>query len=628
MAGQRITAVCEDSTVNVYDAVTGVLRLSLKAPHPVTKVMGSPDGSILFCFHKYLHAITLWDTQTGGLFHTFTAEPGIDDIAISLTGKYLASCLFDGTFMFWEVESRRGNSRFLGEPIACICWLEPEDQIALALEQTIVILEITTGKTLHAFPVKGSVRKIAFSAGRLAVWVTKTFSFGSKITAYRSQVTTLEGPATDLSNPSMDIWGTTTVIDIRDGSELVSVPHPGPISCFTFCDNGDRVVCAIPGSLQSLDISQFSPTSDNFRSSPKWHNYLEHPGTIFSIDLLQSGHLVVDSGESIQLLAMKYALDTNRGPKFSDIYPLDNGRAICAVSENHEDVYLLDMETMKVHYEYRAEPDITYPFHASNLHIVCASIDKRIVVFCFSAADGEPTLGLHAIGFVFPQWEQRLSHPVSSCTLSPDGEKLVTAMQVRGSKMGWSGAGNGDWELCIREMLKGELLTFVTCVGAWSRNITFTSENQFYTEGLRFRPLPDRPQFQPPPEGEDSCREDVDYSLFHQPTWTPVLQSYEVDHEEYNVRTTFTLNPTSNDYGIQQVLEEEILPIHPSYALDENLEWVIDAKSRRMCWLPPGYLSSTAGDQNGYFFVGSSIVMVGQDGIVRRLTFRDPCFES
>jgi hypothetical protein len=63
---------------------------------------------------------------------------------------------------------------------------------------------------------------------------------------------------------------------------------------------------------------------------------------------------------------------------------------------------------------------------------------------------------------------------------------------------------------------------------------------------------------------------------------------------------------------------------HP-YSLDDNLEWVVDAKSRRVCWLPPGYIS---GIEDGHFFVGSSIVMAGQDGIVRRLTFRNPSSDS
>ena len=71
---------------------------------------------------------------------------------------------------------------------------------------------------------------------------------------------------------------------------------------------------------------------------------------------------------------------------------------------------------------------------------------------------------------------------------------------------------------------------------------------------------------------------------------------------------------------IRKLSEESVLSTHP-YELDENLEWVIDVESRRVCWLPPGYVSGIA---NGHFFVGSSIVMAGKDGTVRKLLFREP----
>ena len=51
----------------------------------------------------------------------------------------------------------------------------------------------------------------------------------------------------------------------------------------------------------------------------------------------------------------------------------------------------------------------------------------------------------------------------------------------------------------------------------------------------------------------------------------------------------------------------EILTVRP-YALDKNLEWVVGAKLRRVCWLPPGYIS---GVEDGYFSVGSSVVVAG-----------------
>ena len=65
VADQRIIVICEDNTINSYDVATGVLRLTLKAPRPVTKVVPSQDGSIIFCAHQGSHMITLWDTQTG-----------------------------------------------------------------------------------------------------------------------------------------------------------------------------------------------------------------------------------------------------------------------------------------------------------------------------------------------------------------------------------------------------------------------------------------------------------------------------------------------------------------------------------------------------------------------------------
>jgi WD40 repeat protein len=119
VAGQRIAAVCGDNTVNVYDAVTGVLRLTLKAPQRVINVVGSPDGSVLFCAHQRFHEITLWDMQTGGLIHTFTMKSEIRDIAVSLTGRYLASCSHDGTLEFWDVERRCEGSRFWDDWVGC-----------------------------------------------------------------------------------------------------------------------------------------------------------------------------------------------------------------------------------------------------------------------------------------------------------------------------------------------------------------------------------------------------------------------------------------------------------------------------------------------------------------------------
>ena len=126
VAGGRIVAVREDNTVNVYDAVTGILRLSLDPLQQVTKAEGSLDGSVLFFAHQRARGVTLWDTQTGGLIDTLTTTSDISDIAVSSKGKYLGSCFSNRTFEFWDLESRRRNSHSSDEAVARICWLEPE----------------------------------------------------------------------------------------------------------------------------------------------------------------------------------------------------------------------------------------------------------------------------------------------------------------------------------------------------------------------------------------------------------------------------------------------------------------------------------------------------------------------
>jgi len=59
----------------------------------------------------------------------------------------------------------------------------------------------------------------------------------------------------------------------------------------------------------------------------------------------------------------------------------------------------------------------------------------------------------------------------------------------------------------------------------------------------------------------------------------------------------------------------------PPYRLDANYEWVLDTKSRKICWIPPGNLRRGDG---GHFWSGLSLVMLGDDGVVRKLTFKDP----
>jgi len=578
VAGQRIAAICEDNTVNVYDAVTGVLKLSLNTPRQVTKAEGSPDGSVLFCAHQSTREITLWDMQTGGLVHTLTTAFEISDIAVSLNGKYLASCSSDGTFRFWEVETRCGGSRFFDQPVMCICWLEPEDQVAIALKGTVMVLEMATGRTLHTVSVGGDVQGITFSAGqrRLAVWS----AFG--------------------------IENTIAIVDTHTGLTHFSSPPLTDVSCFTFSDNGYRVVCA----TRAGELLSFYP--DEFSSS--WDDYLSHLETIHCIGLLRSGHLVANVGGSIQILETEYARPsgTSLDSEISRVYPLDNGRAISASSRDRKGINLLDTETMKNlanHHGGFGYRDLSF-----TPRFLYASIDRRLAVLCVRDFDGF-ALKLHPIGHDVPGWEQFLERPALLGALSPNGEKFVIVMEHEVP-------GGVGWTLYLRTTSDGKVCTLVTWADRPPRNIAFTSETQFYIE------YDDEGYY------KEDCpvRESVIQGSSFQKFGTLVIPSRtsgvrfrtEDYHVDCHIRKRFYLIPTEWGLYTRELPEEKILSAH-AYKLDKDLEWVVDAKSRRVCWLPPGYIS---GIENGHFFVGSSIVMAGKDGIVRKLTFRKPRSDS
>ena len=589
VAGERIVAVCEDNTVNVYDAVTGVLKSSLNPPQQVTQTESSPDGSTLFFAHKRAREITAWDTQTGGLVHTFATTSDISNIAVSSEETYLG-CSSDGTFEFWEVESRCGGSHSLGQAIASIHWLEPENQVALALKGVVVILKVTTGVILRKHCLGERVRGLAFFPHRDQFGVLLDWEINNMI----------------------------EIIDIRtDRTRTSPTLIPRDVSHFTFSDNGNRVIYATKtGHLQSSTL-EYPPTQ---------HDHLNHLGTIHSMSLLRSGHLVVNSGGSIQILGLEYTPQSGaaQDPEIAHVYQLDDGRAICSSSGDHMNVNLLDTETMKTLASHRIE--LGGFDTAFTPRLLCTS------VLCFQRLNGFALrrVGSHRI----PLWEKPSLRPALLGALSPHGADLVI---VNG---GEDPSGGGDWELSVLNPRDGKISNDIRFIrqGRLPSKIKFTSRKQFYTEERQAYSESTLPRDEDMSDCKDNHVQTTStpsttskhpsphpqqLDITSRTTSTTNSEGYPrigVCHKEYCIRKTFSLKPTGSRIEIEEVSREEMLTTNP-YALDDNLEWVVDVKSRRVCWLPPGYVT---GIKDGHFFAGSSIVTAGKDGVMRKLTFREP----
>ena len=93
----------------------------------------------------------------------------------------------------------------------------------------------------------------------------------------------------------------------------------------------------------------------------------------------------------------------------------------------------------------------------------------------------------------------------------------------------------------------------------------------------------------------------------------------------YNIKPRARLRSTSDKYPLS-IIKEQPEPLSEPrvtqpYTLDANCEWVLDAKSRKICWIPPGNVRRGDG---GHFWIGTALVMFGDDGVVRKVTFKEP----
>jgi WD40 repeat protein len=100
----------------------------------------------------------------------------------------------------------------------------------------------------------------------------------------------------------------------------------------------------------------------------------------------------------------------------------------------------------------------------------------------------------------------------------------------------------------------------------------------------------------------------------------------KIDGPRRHVRIPYGVVPSPSGPHSHTIAKAEPVPLSepraiPPYKLDANCEWVVDAKSRKVCWVSPGDVRRGNG---GHFWAGLELIMVGDDGVVRKLSFREP----
>jgi len=198
--------------------------------------------------------------------------------------------------------------------------------------------------------------------------------------------------------------------------------------------------------------------------------------------------------------------------------------------------------------------------------VLCASLENKVAVHCF-AEGGKEYLELWGFDHQRPQWTVQIVEPPSAGSFSPTSGRLVTF-------------GNGGNQSYIRvwDMHDGAPLAELVLDGpqaARSPDIAFDSEDIF--------------------------------SFLHGD-----------HHILYSISISSRLHSLS--HSITRLREIPVADHSPrQYCVDDSHEWIISGP-QRTCWIPRGYIGSA---RASHCWAGSALIMAGQDGTLRKLTFRE-----
>ena len=290
------------------------------------------------------------------------------------------------------------------------------------------------------------------------------------------------------------------------------------------------------------------------------------PATIKSLSALSNGTMVANAvGIGIQLLSLDkgYVPSQQLIPPALSVFPLDKGRIIAIVPTNRDCVILLELAAMEPVFTISGWEGLLGP--TDHTVVPCASLEKEIAVHCFVEGD-RAYLQLWTFSSQNPRWTMAVKELPCAGDISPASARLVTFHCPRIQSY-----------VHVRDMQYGILLARLD-VG-WSPrplNITFDSEDIFH--------------------------------VYH--------DTYRTDYD-----ITYSLGSKIPTHSITcfKKISSDGRASQRQYCVDDGHEWVVSG-SQRICWIPPGYIGS---DQASHHWVGSSLVMVGQDGTLRKLTFRE-----
>jgi len=302
-----------------------------------------------------------------------------------------------------------------------------------------------------------------------------------------------------------------------------------------------------------------------FDISKRDWKYFHCPAAITSVSTLSNGIVVVNATDfGIQLLSLDMGdvISQQHIPPVLAVHPSNEGGVVAIVPTNRDRVILLELATMSQVLTIPARENCAIP--TEHAVVLCVSLKNKMAVYWFKEG-GKVNLQMWKFYDGYPAWTMEMDELPSVARISPAGARLVTYHNPYGTY------------LRIWDVKSGKPLDKLRISHSWLApplDIEFDWEDEFYclydTYRIRYGFSAGSIQHNRPPLiirlGEDSL----------------VSQAWKRQSD-----------------------------------VDDSCEWVVRG-SERICWIPPGYIGSL---QASHCWTGSSLVMAGQDGTLRVLTF-------
>ena len=291
--------------------------------------------------------------------------------------------------------------------------------------------------------------------------------------------------------------------------------------------------------------------------------HVDFPAMVTSVSTLTNGTVVANiQGSGIQLLSLgqERASPGQPIPPPRARYLLDKGRIIATVPATDDRITLLESTTMSQVLSIPTQ-QASWGDNGPNV-VLCASLENKIAVCSLRGHELTMWEFSHRNR---RRWAVTIDVLPSVGSISPACTRLVTLHNVN-----WGAA------IYVWDASNGTLVAQTSYRDPHAlhpTDVTFDSEDRFY----------------------------IHYSTYRKPcNMTPRRGS----------PTAHSITHCAKERLEGQVLEKP-------YCLDDGREWVF-CGSQRICWVPPGYIGLAPASHR---WVGSSLVMVGQGGMLRKLTF-------